>query len=243
MDLVSESFAPWSEKARWALDHHRVPYRQVEYLPLVDEPWLRLRLRKPLARVTVPVLFAESGPVRDSLSIAEYADRIGKGTKLLPRNRHAEILTWNDKSERALRATRVRVIARMEMVAGAKAEALPKQIPGPLRPVLAVTTGLALAHLRNKYALGRDMEGSQATVRTILEDLRRALGGKPYLFDTLTYADITMAVVLQGVRPVPDTFIALGPATRQVWSNEELAREVPDLLEWRDALYANHRRP
>jgi glutathione S-transferase len=241
-DLVAETFAPWSEKARWALDHHRVPYRWREYVPMVGEPWLRLRLRDPFGPVSVPALIGDGAPLRDSLSIAEHADRIGSGTKLLPPSLHADVLGWNDRSERALRANRVRVVVRMAEVPGAKAEALPPGIPAALRPVLAGTTGLALAFLRRKYALGSDVDASQAILRAALEDLRGALGGRQYLLGDFSYADVTMAVVLQGIRPVADELIPLGPATREVWSNDELAREFADLLRWRDALYARHRR-
>ena len=241
-ELCAESFSPWSEKARWALDHHHVPHRYREYVPVLGEPGLRLRLKQPLGRVTVPVLFHDGGALRDSLAIAEHAERIGSGAPLLPSDLYAQVLSWNERSERALAANRVRVVARMGQVSGAKAEALPPEVPGGLRPLLAGSTALALAFLRWKYELGTDTEASNATVRASLEELRQALGGKPYLLGALSYADITMAVVLQGVKPVADDFIPLGRATREVWSNHELARDFVDLVEWRDELYARHRR-
>jgi len=36
-ELVGIPFSPWSEKARWALDVRRVPYRKVTYAPLLGE--------------------------------------------------------------------------------------------------------------------------------------------------------------------------------------------------------------
>jgi glutathione S-transferase len=50
-----------------------------------------------------------------------------------------------------------------------------------------------------------------------------------------------MAVLLQAVAPVADRYIRLGPATRQVWSQPELAAEFADLIAWRDTLYERHR--
>jgi len=44
------------------------------------------------------------------------------------------------------------------------------------------------------------------------------------------------------VRPVKDSFIALGPGTREVWTQPELAARFADLLDWRDAIYEKHRR-
>ena len=58
-----------------------------------------------------------------------------------------------------------------------------------------------------------------------------------------SYADVIMASLLQGVAPVADRYIRLGPATRAAWTQLELARANADLIAWRDRLYEHHRRP
>jgi glutathione S-transferase len=241
-DLFVLTYSPWSEKARWALDHHRVPYRLHVYVPMVHEPWLRLRLRKFRGRVSVPTFVSDAGTFRDSFDIAREAERIGEGEKLFPADRLEEISSWNDRSERALRAARDRVIARMGQVPGAEAEGL-TFLPRALRSPFRATARTAVNFLRRKYDVESDLDASQKTMRAELEALRNALGNKPYLLGDLSYADITMAVVLQVVLPVSKEFIRLGPAMREVWTNDDLAREFADLIEWRDALYAKHRRP
>lgn len=241
--LIAETFSPWSEKARWALDHHRIAYRFHEYVPMLEEPWLRLRLGAFTGRVSVPALVGDDGTLRDSFAIAEDAERKGGGAPLFPTPMRAAIAEWNARSERALQATRVRVIVRMGEVRDADLEALPPYIPGWLRPLTRGTATMGVAFLRRKYDLTRDLAATDMTLRAELGAWRDALGGRPTLGDAISYADITMAVTLQGIRPVADSYIPLGPATREVWSNDELAREVGDLLEWRDALYAKHRRP
>jgi glutathione S-transferase len=107
--------------------------------------------------------------------------------------------------------------------------------------VLGLAADVTFAFLRWKYGFGSNGEASQRTMRAALEDLRAALAGRTYLLDTFTYADVAMAVVLQMVRPVSDRYMPLGPAGREVWTNEELARSFADLVEWRDRLYACHR--
>jgi len=241
-DLIVLPYSPWSEKARWALDHHRVPYQLHVYMPMLHEPWLRLRTRKFRGRVSVPTLMSDAGVFRDSFDIAREAERIGEGEKLFPADHLDEISSWNDRSDRALRAARVHVIARMGQVPGAEAEGL-TFLPRALRSPLRATARTAVNFLRRKYDVENDLEASQRAMRAELEKLRNALGNKPYLLDDLTYADITMAVVLQPILPVAKEFIRLGPATREVWTNHELAREFADLTEWRDSLYAKHRRP
>jgi glutathione S-transferase len=63
--LVGEGFSPWTEKARWALDHHGIRYRCEEYVPLAGEPWLRLRARRFHGRISVLTC---SGPAYPSPS-------------------------------------------------------------------------------------------------------------------------------------------------------------------------------
>jgi glutathione S-transferase len=240
-ELVALPYSPWSEKARWALDHHRVPYRFREYVPMLFEPWLRARLRQPLGRVSVPVFIGDGAVLRDSFSIARHADRVGAGPRLFPDEQVTDIVAWNERSEGALAAGRVVVVRRLGEMPGALTESLPKFIPEALRPRLGGMTTMALGFLRSKYDLGGDLDASETTIRAALEGLRGALRGRPYLLGELSYADMAMAVVLQLVRPV-EGFVPLGPAQREAWGNAELARSFGDLLEWRDALYAKHRR-
>lgn len=241
LELVAESFAPWSEKARWALDHHGIAYGYREYLPLLDEPWLRWRLGAIGGRVSTPTLLTDGTSCRDSFAIAEYAERCGSGASLFPAARVAEIVAWNARSEAALSAGRVRVVARMGTVPGATTEILPPGIPTILHPLLGAATGATFAFLRWKYGFGTDVTASDHTLRAALDHLRQSLNGRDYLLDHFTYADITMAVVLQMVHPVADALIPLGPAVREVWTNEPLARDFADLVAWRDSLYAKHR--
>ena len=60
-ELLGLPYSPWSEKARWALDARRVPYREVTYAPLLGEPALRLKLKRWRGNVTVPVLTDDEG--------------------------------------------------------------------------------------------------------------------------------------------------------------------------------------
>ena len=49
------------------------------------------------------------------------------------------------------------------------------------------------------------------------------------------------ATLLQGVVPVAGRYICLGPATREAWTQADLAEEYADLIRWRDQLYERHR--
>ena len=244
-ELVAEWFAPWSERARWALDHHGIRYAYREHVPLVGEPLLRWRLGKLIGRVSTPALLTDDTTYADSFAIAEWAERHGNGTPLFPADRAADIAVWNARSEAALSAGRVRIVARMNEVSGAMSEILPPSVPAIMRialqPMVGVAAGATSAFLRWKYDFGADVAASGRTLRATLEELRAALAGREHLFDGFTYADITMAVVLQMVCPVRGAYINLGPRVREVWTNEALTADFPDLVAWRDQLYERHR--
>jgi glutathione S-transferase len=240
--LVSLAYSPWSQKARWALDHHHVPYRVEPYLPMLGEPLLRARLRRPFGQVTVPVLFTDDGPIADSLAIARYAERMGSGAPLFPLASLDAIERWNARSDVAMRAGRTLVTRRTLESPGAQAEALPKFIPPGARPFLRGMAYAGARYLALKYGLSTDTSPAEEALAAELEALRAALAGRPYLLDDFTYADIAMAVVLQMVRPVRDAFVRLGPATRDAWTIPSLADRFADLVAWRDALYEKHRR-
>jgi hypothetical protein len=50
-----------------------------------------------------------------------------------------------------------------------------------------------------------------------------------------------VATFLQGVVPVADHYIRLGPSTRQAFTQPDLAVSYADLIHWRDRIYEQHR--
>lgn len=207
---------------------------------MLGEPLLRVWMRRPFEKVTVPLLLAEEARVADSLAIARWADERGSGSTLFPRPRQTEIAGFNALSERLLEAARARVTPRIRDCHEARMEAVPR----PLRRLGKVASLMAAqgaGFILKKYATATATE-ALATMREGLIELREALGKKPYVLgDDLTYADIAMAVTLQPVEPVSDSHLFLGPATRRAWTEPSLAEEFADLLAWRDAVYARHR--
>lgn len=230
-------FSPWSLKAKAALRHHGVEVEQRRYSPLLDEPALRLKLGKLVGgRVSVPVLFTDDGPVTDSFHIAEYADRVGSGAKLVDAPRAAAVRVWNTCSERLLEAGRVRSMVRVL----ASPEALRETVPPPLRGLPLPMLSGAVRVFNFKYGIRDDgLEAQLATAREELDRLREALrDGRDYLLGSLSYADIAMGIGLQLIAPLPGT--PVGPATLVTITEPELGAEYGDLIAWRDRLHARH---
>ncbi|HMI90984.1 MAG TPA: glutathione S-transferase N-terminal domain-containing protein [Polyangiales bacterium] len=232
-------YSPWSLKATFALRHHAVDVERKVYTPLLDAPELRLRLRKLGGKVTVPVLFADEGAITDSFEIALYADRVGRGAPLLLAERRESIAEWNACSERLLAAGRGRAMVRAARSLDAAYETLPKAVSK--LPLLgpAIARG-GLVWFNRKYAiLERDQEQNESVIRSELERLRAALaGGREHLLDAFSYADVTMAMALQLLEPLPET--AMGPAMRVAATETALCEQYADLLRWRDALHREH---
>lgn len=242
--LVALKYSPWSEKARWALDHHRVAYRFEEYVPMLGEPRLRMRVGSPFAKVSVPVLFEDGRVITDSFAIARRAEEIGGGpSSLFPSERAAAIEAWNRISEDALSAGRTLLMGRLRDRPEARLGSLPGFFPRWLRPLLGPVASMGVAFVARKYrASAADLSDCRRRLVGALDELRAGLNGGEYVFGALTYADLAMAVVMQFVSPVSDVHIALEPATRDAWRDDALSSSYDDLVGWRDVLYRRHRR-
>lgn len=241
--FIAMPASPWSEKARWALDHHRIEYVEKAYTPMLSEPALRWRLRRARGPITVPVLFAGDEACTDSYDIAHWAERRGAGAPLFRRGDEAAIARWNQVSDSVMRAGRALVSFRIAADPQARSEALPDLVPRPLRRPLEPAARLGVRYLQKKHRFSDDEHASRAELRAHLAELRAALAdGRHHLLGDFSYADIAMAAALEFVSPVDDRFMRLGPATRRAYTDLELAGELTDLIEWRDQLYAGRRR-
>ncbi len=242
--LIGLSYSPWTEKARWALDHQRVEYAYEEYLPMLGEPLLRARMRTLRGRVSVPVLLEDGEVYADSFEIALRADALGRGPRLFPEGTVEAIRTWNERAERLSSAGRALLLARLAEDREAQRESLPPWIPRGARSLATPLAATAVGYLARKYgATARTRADLEETMREALHALRGALQERTTILERFTYADVTMAVALQLVKPVADRYIALGPATRRAWTHEPFAAQFGDLLAWRDALYERERGP
>ena len=239
--LYSIQYSPWSEKARWALKLRRIEHRHHEYLPMIEALRLRAHTGKWRGRITVPALVADGVTYMDSFAIAQWADQQGSGSPLIPAAQATEVSHWNDACETVMSHGRALVTPRVAADDQAAAEQIPPNLRwiGPAgRPVF----NFGVRYLQGKYGLlEQDAEQRRSHMRTQLKQLRQTLAGQPFVLGEFTFADVAMAVALQVVQPVADSYLRLGPATRRAWRDPELAVEFEDLLAWRDRLYAQWR--
>ena len=237
--LYTLSYSPWSERARWALQHHGVSFVERHHVPMLGEPFLRLWTRRARGIVTVPLLVDGDLALGDSYLIARWADSNSRSRRetLFPEAAQGDILTWNERAESGLQAARALVVAAL----ADDDEALLESMPRALRslPGARATARLGLGHFRRKYALDeKDESVHREVVERTLEQLRDALAdGKHLAGGTFTYADILGSTFLQCVEPVANEFLRLGPATRRAWTRTDLAARFANVLLWRDETY------
>lgn len=236
--LVGLAYSPWTERARWALDHHGIDYDFQSYVPVVGEPALRLRTGRLLGRVSVPVLVAPGGAVWDSRAIAEHADRAG-GAAPLCRGHERVLEEWLPLVEDTLGVVRALVLRAIEASPLASEESVSLPVPRGLKGPLA---RFGTATLRWKYGTAQAEAEGEARLVELLERARGALTSS-YLGASFSFADIALAGVVQAIQPVADDFLPLGPGTRAAWSRPSLAARFAEVITWRDGLYRLHRRP
>ena len=240
--LLHIAYSPWSERARWALQCRGVPYQARTYQPLIGEPELRWRLRKWTGPVSVPVLLTDSGALGDSWLIAQYAARHGAGPDLFPGGFEPQIDAWNRLSEQGLAAGRALSLARVLR----DPQALLEMVPPAMRKLPGAAQIAAAGVRRTLVKYGASAQGNADALAAVLDQLRRDLAQSVStqeprtLLAEFSYADITLAQVLAFVHP-PATGLKIGRANRSAFHDEALAARYPDLLEWRDALYAAYR--
>jgi glutathione S-transferase len=241
--LVALHVSPWSERAKWALDHHGLAYTVVEHLPVLGERKLRRLVGPTKPKATAPVLIAGEEVFSESWDIAKYADREGSGAKLIPPQHETTIAQWVALADGAGVAGRSLVIASMLASPRALDENGPPAVPAWLRPLLRPVARQAMQAFARKYELNLDdSEAPTRTVRAAMDALRKGLAvSAPYLLGAFGYADIALASIIQGFSPVADSFLKLGPATRAAWTRPDLATDYADLVAWRDLVYARQR--
>ena len=229
--------SPWSERARWALLHHKIAFEEREHVPLIGE--IALRMRTPVkgkGKASVPLLVAEGVAVQGSRAISEWVDERGKRDKLFPEGSHDRIAKLDDALEDALHAARERFVRDLPNDREAQMESLPpflRALPGA---GLSAKLGGAFIAMKYNARLG----SVDDRIRGGLRHVRETLEGKEYVLGEFSFADILATTVVHAVAP-NDKFIRLGPGTRRLWKHEKLAKEFPDLVEWRDRIYAKHR--
>ena len=231
--LYAISYSPWSQIAAWALSAREIPFQYKHYTPVLSEPLIRLRSGYWTGTVSMPIIRIEKRYVRDTFNILEAIDEVeAKGPPLLT---SAAARDWVEKAMH-MSAARRGCITR----ATANSNAALDESNTLFRSRIAKTCSRPIARAVAKKIARKYDDPDVAIARSILTDLTQALKDTRYLTGTFSAADIAMGVTMDVVAPPDDRYVKRGPHTRLLWADENLKRDFPEAIAWRDALYAQH---
>jgi glutathione S-transferase len=237
--LYGINYSPWTERARWALHHHGIDYRYREYVPFLGEPVIRWLYRGVDGKPSVPLLKGPGVGIGDSWEILEWAATHGAGASL--RCAEEEVFAWYDKLDRMIDLLRVRVTRDTLGDAAALTEAASAVTPRFAARAFKPVAARGARHIANKYGFesAGDPDESRRDIERVLQDVSDSLAGDYLVGDSFSAADLIAATAIHGIEPLAG-YPTLGPETRRMWSDAMLATRFPELLTWRDEMYARH---
>jgi glutathione S-transferase len=122
------------------------------------------------------------------------------------------------------------------------AERLPAFIPDFLRKPLVPLSYVGASFILGKYSVdGASEEQLLGHMDEFLAKAETALKNREFVFDTFSFADITIATMLQAVTPVDFKYIDLGEASAKIMREPVLEEKYAALIAWRDGIYARYR--
>lgn len=241
MALYGISYSPYTEKARWALDHHQEKYNFVEHTILIGMPYLRFKTRNFFKDLTVPYLVANRQHFADSYDIAVFASQKNNSFDRFFKNQN-QINELNQISESVLDAGRSLLTHRLMQNPQALQKMLPSFIPKILQKPLTFLGKVGLHYINYSFDSNRkSLNDHQHTLIKGLEQIQTLLKQRTYFFDEFSYADIILATTINFIDPPAPEFVKLPSTVRQAWRNDQLAQQFGDLIKWRDQIYSKHR--
>lgn len=194
MQLYIFPISHFSEKARWACDHHGVAYELVRCVP---GPHLRTMKRLGVKRTTVPVLTRGDGPpIQGSGRIIGHLDALSPARSLTPADSGWEEL--ERRADQDLGEALRRILYAEMMTRKVVIPLWTQDAPWWSTPLMHAVFPLMKAKITEGYKLRpSDVAEAKRAFEAAWVDLEAQLGERRYLLeDRLTRADITVASLL-----------------------------------------------
>jgi glutathione S-transferase len=234
--LWQYSFSHFNEKARWALDHKRIPHRRRSLLPGAPRAmWFS-------ARGTLPVLDLDGDRIVDSTRIIAALEERDREHPLYPddpdeRRRALELEEHFDEEM----GHDVRRVAFFDWDPGFAAELMTTAQPAILRRPFRATLPIGMrTFARARFRIyPDDVEQSRGKIEDALERIETELGGEEYLVGArFSVADLTACSLLYPLA-WPDEVQYNPPRPQGSEFRERLADRRA--LEWVRDTYRRHR--
>ena len=210
--LITIPVSHYCEKARWALDRARVEYVTEKHMPLFH--WTATVSR---GGRTVPMLVTETGTLRDSRGILEYADRRASAAlKIYPDAAHERTLVDELTAEYDRKlgpSTRRWVYFHVLADKTATLRMLGEGVPAIQRRVIGAAFPVVRAMMRRAMRVDApNAARSLDYVRKVFAETGARLGKRRFLVgDRFSAADLTFAALAAPVIFPPEYGTAVPP--------------------------------
>jgi glutathione S-transferase len=227
--LITIPLSHFCEKARWGLDHARVPYVEQRQAPLFHAR----AVRRAGGKRRVPVLVAGDGVVEDSTKVMSWIDaRAEKGRELYPEQRDAreEVLALEDHFDKEL-GPAVRTAIYFYILPLPKLT-IPLLTDGaPLHQRLLTRAIFRPLRKLMRSSMRIDENAARRSIDTVMRVMEavsdRLADGRRYLHgDRFGAADITFASLTAPAVWVPGYAVPLQPMDQLPAGLQKLVRDV-----------------
>ncbi|MBK7156751.1 MAG: glutathione S-transferase [Sandaracinaceae bacterium] len=194
MQLYVFPISHFSEKARWACDHHGVAYELVRCVP---GPHVATMKRLGVKRTTVPVLTRADGPpIQGSGRIIAHLDGLQPARSLTPADSSWQAL--EERADRDLGEALRRIFYSAMMTREAVIPLWSQDGPWWSGPLLQLMFPVMKAQITKGYKLyPADVAAAEQAFEAAWTEIEARLGSSPYLLEgRLTRADISVASLL-----------------------------------------------
>jgi glutathione S-transferase len=237
--LWQYTFSNFNEKARWALDHKRVPHVRRSVLPG------GLRAMRFSRNGTLPVLDLDGRRIVDSTRIIEALEARDPEPRLYPSDPEARVRALEIEEffdENAGHELRRAVFWELFDEPAAASSVLATGQPGWARPVLRAGMPVAMLYAKRRYSIyADDVEESRAKLVEALDRIEAERQPSGYLVgDAFTVADLTAAALLYPVGQPPEYQYAIPDPTPGLQSWLDSLGGHP-ALDWIRDMYRRHR--
>ena len=242
MRLYEFPHSHYCEKARWALDHKRIPYERVALLP-----GFHMRtVRRHAPKTSVPVLLTGSGAVQGSSEIIDYLDAHSPEPRLTPQD--PELEKQCRQFEAGLDAKLgepIRTILYDRLLAYPEyiGFCFTHPMPAPKRFLFRLYYPLLRRLMHQAYVESKErVNEAKEIFFAAVDELEERIGGEDYLFGgCFSRADLSLCAML-ALLVLPPEF----PVSWPEMPDEQIRKLHNDYQEhpvcvWVRRIYAGHR--
>lgn len=210
MKLITIPFSHFNTRAKWALDHHGLAYREFGYMPMFHAFGIvrhtggrRGRADRVSTRLSTPALLLDDGQViADSGEIVRWADAQGvrdPARMLYPEAHRDEILEFEARLHDRLGGHTRRIAYANGLLETSTMRATARRNVGPVQASLfAISSPLIGAMMRRALKISPEQGArSREAIAPEIESLSAFLSQREYCFGgRFSAADLTLACML-----------------------------------------------